>query len=619
MSIDQSGLHFNPSNSALKYTIPNLFSPSVGSGAHSSAAALTNSLQLMLKQVAEHQPADFVSPSLLPEAQLQFGRSQSPFDSMGANSFAMRTKTITSPYDWAEHSSAPAASAALTNGSLARSEAMMAPPPPDASAIWPPRAQRPEDAKLLDEFVTRASPDQLLSMLKQLNSHHDSGFKLAALDPRQPIAHAPDTAAREFELLAGEHQTHGSQRIIRQESGRQQLQVDELAESLLNKTLGMHLERMMNSSTKQVEDNKLVKETSKLLANSFAQLVKNLDFGSESTSGANNRIEKTNSTPTTTATTTSTTTSRPNATNKQWSPSQITMNADNAAKLIEKFMLSTAGANKNNTPTIRTPDFRDQSSESVQRDDERLLIKSQSTDRPAPTVLLQPSRIGEQISNLDSPTGLNRQEPVRISTAVAEPAIYLAANKGNESMVGSIAAATPTNSTSRTATENGQQPMNNLAMALNVMNMVLLNQRLAQAQATKVVPNMTAIEIDGSVARPAKQQHIRKKWRLIPGRQETLDVTSTTSTRAPMSQLERESNHRTSNNLLRSNASLLVVGQNATRKLPLPSNYHYQPIPMSATTTHHKQSRKNPSEEVEHASRWNDVLQHITLATGAAR
>ena len=240
--------------------------------------------------------------------------------------------------------------------------------------------------------------------------------------------------------------------------------------------------------------------------------------------------------------------------------------------------------------------------------------------------------------------------------------------------------------------EDKGAPLNNLAMALNVMNMVLLNQKLAnhssgppasataperphqqQSAAATTMPNnnpqaLAANEsLTGAQQSTSGRQGAKRRLKasqvvvIDPGRQlaggkglQVVLQTTGAKRRAPVAQTagrpggrpRGEQNHRTSSNSIKLHSSLLQANAsepsqrpNSTADAGQALKYHYQPLVVAGDSTNSsspssgaqnasapaKQAPSSsssaaaaaaPNEESEsdHAARWNDVLQHLSLA-----
>lgn len=186
------------------------------------------------------------------------------------------------------------------------------------------------------------------------------------------------------------------------------------------------------------------------------------------------------------------------------------------------------------------------------------------------------------------------------------------------------------NQVSTNKTDNQQQQqqnLNNIAMALNVMNMVLLNQKLANS-------SDSSAKLSTSQLLKLEKQRDKLKHRTRYKHNRKLDPNSKSSTEKPMNatqrppDLEREhdtalNNHRTQTNAIKSNSTLLVIKKeqnvsSAARTSDLkPTSYYFQPLVVNNSSTINGANTTEPGHlesDVEHANRWNDVLAHLNLA-----
>lgn len=213
------------------------------------------------------------------------------------------------------------------------------------------------------------------------------------------------------------------------------------------------------------------------------------------------------------------------------------------------------------------------------------------------------------------------------------------------------------NNRSRQISSGREEPssgnLNNLAMALNVMNMVLLNQKLANGSATPTggvwnndgttvqapaIGHLFVHQLDpptGGKTKPTKTVGVHGiAGNLLheAGRGEREGQAAKQPAQADKS----EGNHRTSSNTIRQNATLLLTPNGSTTRRKQsskiagnrPASYLFQPLvisknntgssPLNATSTNQVGKQMNTSfdePEKDHAVRWNDVLQNISLAS----
>jgi len=226
------------------------------------------------------------------------------------------------------------------------------------------------------------------------------------------------------------------------------------------------------------------------------------------------------------------------------------------------------------------------------------------------------------------------------------------------------------------ATTSEQADLNNLAMALNVMNLALLNQKLATNNLSSSADSRRGIQttnfhvVHHRVGQPRGAGNFVPKLRLKgkAGRQRErlngakselphhLYVQAETpsawppieTTKAPADQLEREgtppparaSNHRTGWNRIQANSTLRIdqsalLAKSREEASKQPASYRFQPLTVTgggigmglgaetegstqtqagATSPLVGQPQMPDGPESDHATRWNDVLRHLNLA-----
>lgn len=172
-----------------------------------------------------------------------------------------------------------------------------------------------------------------------------------------------------------------------------------------------------------------------------------------------------------------------------------------------------------------------------------------------------------------------------------------------------------------------QQNLNNIAMALNVMNMVLLNQKLANS-------SDSSAKLSTDQLLKLEKQRKRSKHRTRYKHNRKLHSNSTSSTSKPLDNtprtpdFERENNtapnnHRTQTNRIKSSSKLLVAKSeqnvsSAARTSDLkPTRYSFQPLVVDNSSITNSLNTTEPGHlesDVEYANRWNDVLAHLNLA-----
>lgn len=175
-----------------------------------------------------------------------------------------------------------------------------------------------------------------------------------------------------------------------------------------------------------------------------------------------------------------------------------------------------------------------------------------------------------------------------------------------------------------------RENLNNIAMALNVMNMVLLNQKLAGNFSYKSPKLATTSSPRLKKQREKSKNGLRQKNGHKALSNSTSSNPKDTNITTRTSDLEREnitkqSNHRTPSNRIKLNSKLLVANgkQNISDAIAIKSKsgrYSFQPLIVNSSSigvgTNSSELNNSGATEsdVEHANRWNDVLAHLNLA-----
>lgn len=176
-----------------------------------------------------------------------------------------------------------------------------------------------------------------------------------------------------------------------------------------------------------------------------------------------------------------------------------------------------------------------------------------------------------------------------------------------------------------------RENLNNIAMALNVMNMVLLSQKLASNNSSDSNAGFTPTSIPrlNKTKRGKLKSHSRRKNVKKTPSNATLSVSKSTNNTTKASNLEREnitipSNHRTSTNIIKPDSKLIVAEkkQNVAEVKTVSSKlgrYSFQPLIVNNPSAGANRSEFDNSGATEsdlvYANRWNNVLAHLNLAT----
>lgn len=448
---------------------------------------------------------------------------------------------------------------------------------------------------LMNDYLRHASPIQLLELLGQQNSSDSNSV-----------------------------QTRGQQ----QELKKSQLQVDELAESIMNKTMTMMLKKNLNG-----EKGELVRETANLIGDSFAQLIKN---------DMNSMDQATNSSQV-----------KPTASFQAGSRSNLFI--DDNRKILPSQKMS--GSNVNNTVLPRgahqiqnfqpankyhrgyiVPNARPSHRESAHQDQNFTQsslpsIEEVANEQLPATINPNPSDANLELTTIIyvedetmQETGTHSINPTPIPTKPPplpkgfeqakfkqpfrqlQPEIRLPLQKQLPGVVQTleeksraeskenqeVASSQISGQQKQQQQSNNQTGLNNIAMALNVMNMVLLNQKLAKNKTDerrsrehrdrlklKVQPRRQKLPIIQPILITHGNWQQPQPLKLTSNSsQVSTNTTASTTTSTPPLTIKTEepsnlSNHRTQTNHIRQNVSLLVATESNELTNSMNSNGHF--------------------------------------------
>lgn len=201
-----------------------------------------------------------------------------------------------------------------------------------------------------------------------------------------------------------------------------------------------------------------------------------------------------------------------------------------------------------------------------------------------------------------------------------------------------------------TEKDNSGQPLNNLAMALNVMNMVLLNRRLVNDSSARPAdladssspPSSSKLLTQSqpmtlaAQSRRARLKSAKKSSGRLRATKESRRKLKMKSGTNSTSTVGQNDNHRTSSNSIRLHANLITLSTTSTSTTRSPQRlqsatavempkYHFKPLTTRVKSAKGAgdvdRSRNKTGAEPElisdsdHAARWNDVLQHLTITS----
>lgn len=297
----------------------------------------------------------------------------------------------------------------------------------------------------------------------------------------------------------------------------------------------------------------------------------------------------------------------------------------------------------------------------IQTGDNQLAAKDKLTKLKSDSTFSSPGgealRLRKIINNSNS-LGKSPQNLSSILRTDRKKQVELATTKGQlrreEEEEGVEANANKTSSSVASANKQGEQNrngLNNLAMALNMMNMVLLNQKLATTNSSKpkgqsgslrktnvngmvTARKQTArlqatrqrdqgsaasgpAKLGASTAAPAADKTVTALPHVEPaGATERAQIANTT--REPEA---GNKNHRSSANGIKLNSTLLLSTPSEQRQLAS-LGYSFEPLKLAGdgaralikNSTIRAPAAEQPDDpEREHATRWNDVLRHIVV------
>jgi len=395
------------------------------------------------------------------------------------------------------------------------------------------------------------------------------------------------------------------------------LTAEELADRLLNRTLSSWLESLANSEGNGAKSgggsNKLVEETSNSLANSLGHLLKTVPVASPP---AEKQVEE-------------------NGIPKENNKLQTTTSTRRPAVQTQLKTM-----NEKRKETTSKPAGKATGSGGLEQVASK---KSGATEQPAAGALPKSPQPAKHAAVSSDKTVPQTRNSSGVSPAVAPPEPQAAVDE-EPAPVSIQATAKPvaSNDGLSQAGGNQQQPLNNLAMALNVMNLVLLNQKLAnstKSNAPTEPDKENALVVSNQLRKaqslrgPEGAGRVRMKSISTNGKQKTVtskrpSLAQDLTSKSGSSEKNEGNNHRTSSNSIASQPNLFRASDTNRNSPEMNLNYRYQPLktannlhdgsldPMKQSIDGQVDEHKDDTiSEKDHAARWNDVLQHLSLSS----